>query len=207
MQRVTNEYTSLLERDGFYIRRGWDSGIAEGLVLGSQEPHVMLFTPRDASDRFTTLESAEEWYSDPAKQRVVYTLGDKAIGGVIWFSKESREIIPASDASVGTSTVELARPETIHHTFAIRMYERARGKHLAGHFLEAAHRDFALLTDEEKTWLSVDEQNEAAIHLYEASGYKPVGSEEGRIIMVRDPRAIRETLDAQYSATHELDVV
>ncbi|MFZ1301263.1 MAG: hypothetical protein WAQ27_01630, partial [Candidatus Microsaccharimonas sp.] len=133
---VHGSYDILLEKHGVSLSRGWDESVRDGLVAGAREPIILAKTPTDASHRFSSPQAAEAWHANIEKQPTLYTLnslGDTAIGGVIWFS-------------------HLSLPEISDHTFAIRMYSSLRGRRLAGFFLDAAHEDYASLTNEAPTW-------------------------------------------------------
>ncbi|MFZ1301446.1 MAG: hypothetical protein WAQ27_02610, partial [Candidatus Microsaccharimonas sp.] len=61
-------------------------------------------------------------------------------------------------------------------------------------------------TNEAPTWLTTAaSDNEAALHLYGAHGYKHLAQKGRRLIMLRDPRAIRLELEQEYAASHDLN--
>ena len=160
---IHNIHTDSLEEAGFSVRRGWDKNLAQNLVRGSREPTMAVHVPRDMNERFSDVDAAQKWFNnDP--ERVIYALARQAIvAGVIWFSYQPQSKLKAD------------------YTFAIRMYEVARGQGHAGDFLEAAHTDFG----SEAIWLETDEVNVSAINLYRAHGYDQVAKSNGRIMMVR----------------------
>lgn len=187
---VTGSFDAVLEEHGVVLSRGWDEMVRDGLIAGAKEPFIAERTPNDTRERFASPEAAEAWHSNEVKRPTVYTLnqiGDTAIGGVIWFSHQTL-------------------PDVSDHTFAIRMYESLRGRRLAGFFLDAAHEDYAKLTNEATTWLTTPaEDNNAALNLYSTHGYKYLQQQGRRHIMLRDPRAIRIELENEYTASHDLN--
>ena len=148
---IENSFTKRLEQRGVFVRRGFDSTIANALYEGAKDPVVRQFT-HDAT-RFSTPDSVETWAEDPEKRPVIYSLADQAILGVIWFSHTESEHASA------------------HDSFAIRMYEGGRGRGLASDFLEAAHVDFHAQGGE-STWLRVRRENTTAQQLYSRHGYQ-----------------------------------
>lgn len=189
---VENDHTVLLERDGLQIHRGWDDDVKTALIEGSNEEAIIHAAPQDARQRFSSAEAADEWYlKNPHDPPIVYTLGDAAIGGVIWFH---RQTLPHSGA---------------HFAFSIRMYDRLRGQRRAGQFMDAAHQDFHEFRGYNgHTWLSTRKRdNMAAIALFESHGYEkePRFRNRFRQFMLRDPSAINEALESQYQASHDLN--
>jgi len=155
------------EAHGFKVYEGWDDKLAAGIVAGSKEPEMRKRVPRDIAERFSDEAAAQEWYE--RNEKVVYSLGGRAaLAGVIWFSKNPRPEIGAD------------------FTFAIRMYEQARGRGLATDFMTAAHYDFETAKQYKgNIWLATDTTNLAALRLYEKNGYVTVDEEDGRVTMVR----------------------
>ena len=150
------------------VVEGWDQTLAAQLVEASREPGILKHTPRDSSERFRNIDSANEWY-DQDKNRIIYALAKTSeLAGIIWFSNKSTLGIEAD------------------YTFAIRMYEIARGKGLSEIFARTAISDF-----EHKSgysgdiWLETDADNMAAMHLYDKLGYKTSLQADGRVTMVR----------------------
>jgi ribosomal protein S18 acetylase RimI-like enzyme len=165
--RVEHEATEPLEAKGFDVYRGWSEGLAEQLVEHSRESEILKRVPRDAAERFIHTDAAHEWYR--TKERVVYSLARNAIlGGVVWFSRTPREEYGAN------------------FTFAIRMYEEARGQGVAGSFMFAAHEDFEEHRgDLGNIWLETDADNVPALKLYARQSYEVVDNNDSRITMVR----------------------
>jgi ribosomal protein S18 acetylase RimI-like enzyme len=160
-----NRYDQLRNR-GFRVERGWSHGLAAQLVESSQEPEIRRFTPGDMEKRFPTVAAANEWYD--ATQPTVYALARTAeLAGIIWFSHRPRPELEAD------------------HTFAIRMYESARGKGLAEPFIQAAESDFRSLAQPQAIWLETDMDNSRARNLYHKLGYKVVKACSARITMRR----------------------
>lgn len=165
--RVESEAVTPLESRSFTVYRGWSEELAEQLVDSSRESEMLRWVPRDATERFVHEDAAHEWYR--SKQRIVYSLARKAtLGGVIWFSRAPREEYGAE------------------YTFAIRMYEEARGQKAAGPFVAVAHADFeSCCGNAASVWLEAEADNRRALNLYDQHGYEVVDDKDGRIIMVK----------------------
>ena len=164
---LTNGHGSL-RNEGLRLIRGWDDRIASQLVENSIQPEILKWTPKDHKERFSSLEAANEWHErDP---HVVYALARAAeLAGVIWFTKKQTADVDAN------------------YTFAIRMYELARGRGLSGEFASATLGDFNETTNyQESVWLETDTNNTVALHLYEKLGFRDVLVSDGRIKMVRE---------------------
>jgi ribosomal protein S18 acetylase RimI-like enzyme len=166
---VENRHTEPLEAAGFDVREGWSDEVAEGLVAGAREDEMRRWVPRDLAERFSDTDAANEWYERNHKR--IYALAQRAtLTGVIWYSPNSRPDLGAD------------------YTFAIRMYEQARGRGLARAFMVAAQRDFAAVERYEGAiWLETDADNTHARRLYEQSGYTLVSEQSDRVTMVRNP--------------------
>lgn len=164
---IENKHTTALDAAGFVVVQGWGSQLAEQLVRASREPEMQKRVARDQGERFVDAETASQWYQ--SNDRVVYALGKGAIlAGVIWYSHDPRPELQAE------------------YTFAIRMYEAARGQGLSAAFLAATQYDFEIAKRHEGgVWLETDHDNVIAQRLYEKSGYSPVNIPSPRTVMVR----------------------
>ena len=120
---VENEHSLRLQDRGFGVFRGFNDEIIDVLHSGANDPTITAFT-FDAA-RFATVEKTRAWIFDESTGRVMYNLVGAAIVGVAWFRPKVTDMSPA------------------RVTYAIRTYGGARGKGLAGDFLEATHQDFA----------------------------------------------------------------
>ncbi len=167
--RIENEHTTELERHSFTLYRGWDQALANDLTVHSHDERILRDTPGDASRRFRDVAAANRWYDEG--QRTVYSLHGESLAGVIWYGVRPR-------ADIGAE-----------YTFAIRMYEEARGKKLSQAFMKAAHQDFAQLKGNPSVWLETGANNDAARHLYDMFGYEVTSEENGRVTMVYRPSA------------------
>ena len=162
--RIDNPAAKTLDERGYPLYRGWGDDVAQQLVELSQQSHILQYTPNDHGRRFASEQSAHDWYH--AHERAVYTLGEHAIDGIIWFG-ESRSDIADGD-----------------YTFAIRMYEGAQGKGLARGFMQGAHQDFREQLDYDGAiWLETDIDNVAARALYAKAGYQEVRTVDERVVM------------------------
>jgi GNAT superfamily N-acetyltransferase len=167
-QRVENKFSLPLEDNDYIVERGWHDQLAEELVERSKEEEIRRWTKDDAERRFPDTEAARHWYEE--HEHTVYALGKTAaLDGVVWFSRRERPELNAD------------------YTLAIRMYEGARGRGLAGALLKTALKDFGQFKQYEGAiWLGTDDDNVHARRLYEHHGFTVVGQEEARTIMVRE---------------------
>lgn len=157
---------SPLRERHYAIERGWSDDLAERLVEASKEAQIMRYTPNDAAERFPSPQAAHEWYEQ--KQPVIYALNRAAaLAGVIWYSHRPRPELAAD------------------HTFAIRMYDTARGKGLTVPFMSATEADFRAVAHPTAIWLETDMDNSPARNLYRKIGYKVVAATPARITMRR----------------------
>lgn len=163
------------ELGNYRIEQGWSNELAEALVEASREPTIREYTPKDATARFRDVDAAWRWHDEPEMAPIVYPLWDntkQALGGVAWFShKPHLELGPEYQA-----------------TFAIRLYEAARGKKLSHPFAHIVHEDFATLPAAQYssgTWLETDADNTAALHTYRKLGYETLKIVGGRELMIR----------------------
>lgn len=102
--------------------------------------------------------------------------------GIVWLGEEQ---IPSKDFMVDFNEDEFGI------TFAIRIYEGARGKGLANRFMKEA---IAIFKSTEKyrgfknkgIWLEVTHDNIPAVRAYERSGFKRVTDPDGsdKILMI-----------------------
>lgn len=157
---------NLLRERRYAVWRGWSDDLAEQLVEASKEAQIMRYTPNDAAERFPSPQAAHEWYE--RKQPVIYALNRAAeLAGVIWYSHRPRPELAAD------------------HTFAIRMYDIARGKGLATPFMTVTEADFRAVAHPAAIWLETDMDNSAARNLYRKIGYTVVAASSARITMRR----------------------
>jgi len=157
----------VIDDERLRILKGWHNTLAEQLVIASGDDEIIKRTPRDHNERFASAEAANEWYA--RDEHIVYSLAQAAnLAGIIWFTKYDTPVIENAD-----------------YTFAIRMYEGARGKGLAGNFARAVLLDFEATESGSDVWLETDTDNDAALHLYESLGFAPISSAKTRTKMVR----------------------
>lgn len=162
--RVNNDNAQELKDRGFILYKGWNQSLACDLVAKSTEERIVQDTPNDALKRFSTARAADDWHN--TGQRTMYSLYGRSLAGVIWYDIRPRQDIDAE------------------YTFAIRLYDEARGRRLARGFMQAAHQDFARLKRNLAVWLETNVDNTAARHLYDGFGYETIGEEDGRVTMV-----------------------
>ena len=158
--------SNVRDLDGFSVYRGWSETLAAELVAHSSDPVILAATPRDFNERFSSLATANAWHKE--KQPIVYSLAKAAeLAGFIWYRQGEHT---GTDAD---------------YTFAIRMYESARGKRLAEPFARATEHDFRQQFEPKGIWLETDPNNSAARNLYRNLGYTVVGAANATITMAR----------------------
>lgn len=132
--------------------------------------------------RFKDVAAFEEWLK---KGRTIYTMTDASgeLLGIIWYGPEG---LPQKKF-----IREVENPEHYGTTFAIRVYDKARGKHLARKFMAAAQTAFEnspayKLNQAPGVWLETFAENSAAVTSYEAFGYERITDpdDHGRILMI-----------------------
>jgi GNAT superfamily N-acetyltransferase len=140
--------------------------IVDQIIIKSRQRAMLESVPKDASKRFSDIESYIAWAE---KGKLLFCLlKDDDLSGLIWFSESKNEITPEAES-----------------TFAIRLYEGYSGKGLARPFMALSHFLLPRLIDVSgNTWLETDNDNFAAQKLYSGFGYIPAGvSAEGRTVM------------------------
>ena len=163
---VVNEFSHELNDRGFAVNRGWNDELANALIMKSREDQMLQAVPRDASERFADVVSAEAWYT--RTDRLVYSLGETAtLSGLIWFGYSPRPELHAD------------------YTFAIRLYENARGAKLSLPFMRAAHADFHHARSS-AVWLETDRDNDVAKNLYIKFGYEVMATDDRIVMTYRD---------------------
>ncbi len=168
---VENSATLALEAKGLQLYRlnELTEDQARKMVEASTEPEMLERVPEDHERRFPDVEHALRWYKE--NDRIVYALGGRAaLAGFAWFTEKP---FPRSDI-------------TADHSYAIRLYEEARGKGLGKVVMAATHVDFRRASHYEgPTWLSVDDTNTHAKRLYDKFGYTALESVGDRTLMLR----------------------
>ena len=131
--------------------------------------------------RFTTIEEFRSW----EKNKELYGMADSKGGlyGIIWFEK-----MKLPDNKTFSAPIN---PTDYGITFAIRLYDKARGQGLTRKFMGAAFSDLLrqpFYVDEEHKgiWLSTSHDNTPAVTGYQHFGFKQVTNKnsEGKISMI-----------------------
>lgn len=133
--------------------------------------------------RFKDRNTYEEWIK---KRRIIYSMTDKNgnLLGIIWYGAQT--FPQAADLLEELDTTKYGI------TFAIRIYEKARGKKLAVPFMQTAWQMFQQTQEYQNAeskgvWLETNTNNAAAVNSYTKFGYRQVTrpNEHGRIIMIQ----------------------
>ncbi|MEO7904705.1 MAG: hypothetical protein ABIR91_02840 [Candidatus Saccharimonadales bacterium] len=157
----------------YTIEYGWTIELAQQVVDASRQSAIMQYTPNDAAKRFRDVNAANSWHGSDKSPRV-YNLRDRTnneLAGLAWFSWRQHDML-----------------ESEHNaTFAIRLYDSARGKHLSYPFAASIHSDFQLYQADELAglWLETGTDNVAAQQLYHKLGYVAASRDESRILMTK----------------------
>lgn len=153
----------------------------EELIKYSNNDELVRVNTQDAR-RFADQAAFEQWIITPKE---IYTLTDnsQALLGLIWLKPQQ---LPEKNYTT------LFDKEKFGITFAIRLYEKARGKGYSKPFLDWAFDEYKKneqynQTEQKGIWLETRSNNLAAISLYEKFGFMTVSSpdENDRIIMVQ----------------------
>lgn len=153
--------------------------IVQLLKYSYTDKEVLRFT----SDlkRFAGRKAFDEWFS---QGRIVYTLVDRKnnLLGIAWFGEKT---LPEEKFSEPIDT------ENYGITFAIRIYEEARGKSLAKKFMTEAFLRFFETENYRKIkkngiWLQTSIDNIPALKTYLGFGFRQVSppDKNNKIIMV-----------------------
>jgi ribosomal protein S18 acetylase RimI-like enzyme len=147
----------------------------QGVILNTSDP-----------TRFKDKQSFERW---KGKGRSIYIMTDQVdngnLLGIIWFGKDS---LPDKDYQKILTDEERLK---YGFTFAIRVYDKARGQRLSQKFMSAAFESFkntALFQESQNNgvWLETSTDNFAAVSAYTKFGFKQVAGpdEKGKVIMI-----------------------
>lgn len=142
------------------------------LFLGLDDAHIdflvhtahfdpLIISQTHDQKRFSSRETVEEWLT---KERIIYSLSPahtpeiqpikpNNLAGIAWFSQKKT-------------------PETpFQWTFAVRLYESARGNGLSFPFMKRCFEEFWKLHPGEGVWLVTNSSNLLAQKLYEKFGF------------------------------------
>lgn len=135
------------------------------------------------TNRFKDFDTYKEWLK---KNRNLYALTDKTdkLMGIIWFGKKRMPKGNHYSQSINTNHYSI--------TFAIRLYEHARGKGLAKKFIKAAwqiyiNSDEYLNNHANGLWLETNINNFAAVKAYKRVGFVLVSKPDlnGQVLMIQ----------------------
>lgn len=148
-----------------FVKKGISESQIDQLIhFANTDPIVQKFTS-DAR-RFKDRESFNQW-KKPHTHFYTLTDTDNNLMGLIWF-----ESLPLPEYTPGEEHINVD-PQDYTVTFAIRLYEKARGKGLSVQFTQAALLDFR--TDDIGIWLATSPDNTPAIRSYENAGFRKIG--------------------------------
>jgi GNAT superfamily N-acetyltransferase len=157
------------------IATGHDPQIEQQLFAKSQEPSILQYTPKDATQRFGNTEMFDQW---KAGGREVYWLlgAHNDLAGIIWYGKKAFPL-------------HIKLPELPSETFAIRLYDGYSGHRLAVPAMRQTleiHTKVAETRGEQPAglWLETDTDNPAALKVYTRFGYHEVYRDDERVTMI-----------------------
>lgn len=139
-------------RNDLIIQHGiTDKQIEQLIHLTKTDEHIHAHT--HDRKRFASIEAFKDWRK---KKRDIFVLTDPTneLLGLIWFSKKT---IPDHISADDFET-----------TFAIRIYQKVRGKKLSYFFMKHSFEKMGV----SKAWLSVKKTNQVAINLYTKFGFR-----------------------------------
>ena len=142
----------------------------------SQSDQEIIANTGDAT-RFATTEKMKNWLSGP---RIFYVLTPQQkpneMSGFIWFSSEPLPIKTAEEQAKNS-----------HWTFAVRLYQKARGRHLSFPYMKKAFEHFWQKQPSEPVWLSTRATNTIAQKIYTKFGFTLLGQKDDRLYYVIRP--------------------
>ncbi len=150
---MSETFPSGLLPDQFTITEGFTPELAAKIVENSRQPLILAMAPRDASERFTDVETAMRWFHSSSDRQFYSLARASQLAGVLWFTKKALE-----DAE---------------YTLAIRMYDPFVGQGLGTLFSDDAHRRFMDIY-EGNTWADINVDNHASQRLAFKSGYRRI---------------------------------
>lgn len=170
-----------------FIAVGDSERLMNQLILKSTQPHILQFTPKDASERFVDRETYHAWLNNG--HQVHWLLNkDYDLAGIIWYRNKPMPI-----------KIELSIKPV--ETFAIRLYEGYVGHHLSVPFMKESLKIAVILKQRagfktEAIWLETKVENIAAVKSYLKFGYEEVYRDETSVIMIMNADKINEIADS-----------
>jgi ribosomal protein S18 acetylase RimI-like enzyme len=157
-----------INQDVFIHQGISDTQISQLIEYSHTDSEIKKFTSDPV--RFKDRNAFDQWL---LKGRVIYTLSDKDknLLGIVKFGHKN----PPVDKTPA------------NFTFAIRIYELARGQGLSSKFMKITFKDFfknhqsPIITG---IWLETSCNNLAAINAYQKFGFKTVSQDGDSLIMV-----------------------
>jgi len=152
------------------------------LIKYTNTDSLILETTKDL-ERFKNKAIFDNWLK---KNRKIYTFVDNSgnLLGIIWFGTKLMPKNIHFTQSLNTSHYSI--------TFAIRLYENARGKNLSHKFIKLAWEIYSnskeyLESNAKGIWLETNINNFAAVSAYKKVGFKLVSKpgEKGEVLMVQ----------------------
>lgn len=153
----------------FFFKKGiTESQIEELIGYAQTDEEVKRFTS-DAT-RFASRDSFNNWRKPNA---VFYTLVDEDnhLMGIIWLEELELPEFKLPE-NIDINSIDL---NDYHTTFAIRLYDKARGQGLSSKFTQLALEDYKLQHPDADIWLATSPDNQPAINSYKKSGFIELG--------------------------------
>jgi ribosomal protein S18 acetylase RimI-like enzyme len=151
---------------GYEVCTGLTSEFAQAIAAMAREPSIREYCPKDSSERFTDLASAEHWL---AKGRSMFLLlkrsddGELNLAGYGWSGLGSNQHVPVGEI-----------------TFALRIGQIGHGQGLATPFSRLILDASAVLYGAKNIWLETWASNAAAVHIYHKLGFVTADEEPGQ---------------------------
>ena len=141
------------------------------IEYSQKDPLVKKFTHDHT--RFKDLSSINRWYQKGKRVYFLIRPRNKLVG-LIWFGKSK------------LNRSDLKAP---NFTFAIRIYQPARGLGLSEKFFTVAYKDFLKKVGSENLkykglWLKTNRKNRVALHLYQKLRFKVLRKTNEELFMV-----------------------
>lgn len=153
----------------FFFKKGITESQIEELIRYAQTDEGVKHFTSDAT-RFANRDSFNNWRKPNA---VFYTLVDEdnRLMGIIWLEELELPEFKLPE-NIDINSID---PNDYHTTFAIRLYDKARGQGLSSKFTQLALEDFKLQHPDADIWLATSRDNTPAINSYKKSGFIELG--------------------------------
>jgi ribosomal protein S18 acetylase RimI-like enzyme len=168
------------------VARGITPILMDQVVDNSLQHHILDASPEDATRRFKSRDTFEEWWAshDGLATYVLLANDKRDLAGLIWHRPSA---LPKEQITPPNTQASNA-----NHTFGVRLYEPYRGRKLAKPFMRTSLLDYMeqpeVADDFNGMWLTTrsNPKNAAVQELYRSFGYEryALSADKERLTMV-----------------------